>query len=268
MIRKMEMIIDTHSHLFDDAFTGDVKECIKRAKDANVNKIVLVGFSRETNDLAINYAKEERIFYPTAGLHPSEASENYLADLAYLEDFICRHKVYAIGECGLDYHWVSDNKELQKSLFKGQLDLALKYNLPVIVHMRDATLDTYEVMKPYGGKIRGVMHCYSGSLEMAKEFIKLGFLISLGGPVTFKNAKESKKVAAGIPMDKLLVETDCPYLAPTPYRGLRNESSYVVKVVEEIACLRNMSVEEVEIITTQNAIDLFKLDDYDEKENI
>ena len=156
---------------------------------------------------------------------------------------------------------MSDNKEVQKALFKGQLDLALKYNLPVIVHMRDATLDTYEVMKPYGGKIKGVMHCYSGSLEMAKEFIKLGFYISLGGPVTFKNAKESKRVASSIPLDKLLVETDCPYLAPTPYRGSRNESSYVVRVVEEIACLRNMSVSDISNITTQNAINLFNLED-------
>lgn len=255
------MIIDTHSHLFDEAFTGEVKDCIKRAKEANVNKIILVGFSKETNNLAISYAKEDNIFYPTAGLHPSEASLNYLEDLAYLEDFICNNKVYAIGECGLDYHWVSDNKEVQKALFKGQLDLALKYDLPVIVHMRDATLDTYEVMKPYGGKIRGVMHCYSGSLEMANEFIKLGFYISLGGPVTFKNAKESKRVACGIPLDKLLVETDCPYLAPSPFRGSRNESSYVVRVVEEVACLRNMSVSDVADITTQNAINLFKLED-------
>ncbi len=255
------MIIDTHSHLFDEAFTGDVKDCIKRAKDVNVNKIILVGFSKETNELAISYSKEDSIFYPTAGLHPSEASLNYQDDLKYLEDFICKNKVYAIGECGLDYHWVSDNKEVQKALFKGQLDLALKYNLPVIVHMRDATLDTYEVMKPYSGKIRGVMHCYSGSLEMAKEFIKLGFYISLGGPVTFKNAKESKRVASSIPLDKLLVETDCPYLAPTPYRGSRNESSYVVRVVEEIACLRNMSVSDISNITTQNAINLFNLED-------
>ena len=255
------MIIDTHSHLFDEAFTGDVKDCVLRAKEAKVNKIVLVGFSKETNDLAINMSKEYDIFYPTAGLHPSEASENYLEDLKYLEKFILENKVYAIGECGLDYHWVSDNKDLQKALFKGQLDLAVKYNLPIIVHMRDATLDTYETMKSYAGKIKGVMHCYSGSLEMAKEFIKLGLYISLGGPVTFKNAKESKRVAQEIPLEKLLVETDCPYLAPTPYRGQRNESSYVVRVVEEIACLRNISVLDVENVTSSNAISLFHLED-------
>lgn len=255
------MIIDTHSHLFDEAFMNDVEDCIKRAKSSNVNKIILVGFSKETNDLAIKFSKEYDIFYPTAGLHPSEASKNYMRDLEYLEDFILNNKVFAIGECGLDYHWVSDNKEEQIALFKGQLDLAVKYNLPIIVHMRDATQDTYEVMKPYKGKIRGVMHCYSGSLEMAKEFIKLGLYISLGGPVTFKNAKESKRVATEIPLDKLLVETDCPYLAPTPYRGKRNESSYVVKVVEEIAYLKNMEVLEVAKITTSNACELFRLED-------
>ena len=139
--------------------------------------------------------------------------------------------------------------------------MAVKYNLPIIVHMRDATLDTYETMKSYAGKIKGVMHCYSGSLEMAKEFIKLGLYISLGGPVTFKNAKESKRVAQEIPLEKLLVETDCPYLAPTPYRGQRNESSYVVRVVEEIACLRNISVLDVENVTSSNAISLFHLED-------
>lgn len=255
------MIIDTHAHFFDEAFTGDVNNCIIRAKEANVNKIVLVGFSKETNAKAIEMSEANDIFYPTAGLHPSEASKDFQKDLVYLEDFIMNNKVYAIGECGLDYHWVSDNKEEQKALFKGQLDLAVKYKLPVIIHMRDATLDTYEVMKPYKGKITGVMHCYSGSLEMAKEFIKLGLYISLGGPVTFKNAKESKRVALEIPLDRLLVETDCPYLAPTPFRGKRNESSYVVKVVEEIAYLRDMSIEEVAKITSSNACELFHLED-------
>lgn len=254
------MIIDTHSHLFDDAFINDVDSCVKRAKEANVDKIILVGFSRQTNNQAQSLAKEYDIFYPTAGLHPSEASDNYVEDLKYLENFIKENKVYAIGECGLDYYWVNDNKDLQKALFKGQLELAVKYDLPIIVHMREATLDTYELIKPYQGKIRGVMHCYSGSLEMAKEFIKLGLHISLGGPVTFKNAKESKKVALEVDLDNLLVETDCPYLAPTPYRGKRNESSYVVKVIEEIATIKNISIEEVTQKTTSNAKELFKLE--------
>ena len=253
-------MIDTHSHLFADEFKNDLDQCILRAKSNEVNKIILVGFSFETNKRAQEMAKEEKIFFPTCGLHPSEANNNYKEDLEKLENFIQNNKVYAIGECGLDYHYGKENIKEQKELFIGQLELAYKYNLPVIVHMRDATADTYEILKKYTGKIRGLMHCYSGYLEMAKEFIKIGFYISLGGPVTFKNAKETKKIAAEIDLSKLLIETDCPYLAPTPYRGTRNESSYVKIVAEEIAKIRNISLEEVDSQTTKNAIELFNLE--------
>ena len=254
-------MIDTHSHLFDEAFQEDLEECLKRCKEAHVNKIVLVGFSKKTNQQAQEYSKKYPIFYATAGLHPSEADSNYVQALAELEDFIQEHKVYAIGECGLDYHYGKNNVEEQKKLFRGQIELSIKYHLPLIIHMRDATQDTYELIKEYAGKVFGVMHCYSGSYEMALEFIKLGFYISLGGPVTFKNAKESKRIASLIDLQHLLVETDCPYLAPTPYRGTRNESSYVQYVVQEIAELRNMQKEDVEKITASNAIKLFNLED-------
>ena len=254
-------MIDTHSHLFDIAFKDDIEDCIKRCYEQNINKIVLVGFSRETNELAQEYSQKYGLFFPTAGIHPSEANQNFKAELDYLECFIQKNKVYAIGECGLDYHYGKENIFEQKMLFKGQIELSIKYNLPIIIHMRDASLDTYELLKEYSGKIRGVMHCYSGSLEMAKEFIKLGLLISLGGPVTFKNAKDSKLVAAGIPIDKLLIETDCPYLAPTPYRGKRNESSYVKRVLEEIALLRGESIKVLEKQLDLNAMLLFGLED-------
>ena len=254
-------MIDTHSHLFDDAFQQDIEDCIKRCKSNNIQKIILVGFSHETNQRAFEYARKYKVFYPTAGLHPSEATENYLKDLEQLKKFIEDHRVYAIGECGLDYHYGKENMAEQKALFKGQIELAIQYQLPLIIHMRDATLDTYEILKKYQGKIFGVMHCYSGSLEMAKQFIDLGFYISLGGPVTFKNAKESKRIAQEIDLNHLLIETDCPYLAPTPYRGSRNESSYVVEVAKEIASLRNITIEQVEAITEKNAIKLFSLEE-------
>ncbi|MDE7106312.1 MAG: TatD family hydrolase [Anaeroplasmataceae bacterium] len=254
-------MIDTHSHLFDDSFHEDIEECIQRCRLVHVNKVVLVGFSYQTNQMVQEYARKYLLFYPTAGLHPSEASLNYKKDLNELEQFIKEHKVYAIGECGLDYHYGKENEREQKELFRGQIELSIKYHLPLIIHMRDATQDTYELLKEYAGKIFGVMHCYSGSLEMAKEFIKLGFYISLGGPVTFKNAKESKRVAKEIDLDYLLVETDCPYLAPTPYRGQRNESSYVKNVILEIAQLRDMEFQEVEAITEKNANKLFKLEE-------
>ncbi|MDE6241887.1 MAG: TatD family hydrolase [Anaeroplasmataceae bacterium] len=254
-------MIDTHSHLFDESFKNDIEECITRCELAHINKILLVGFSHRTNMLVQEYAKKYKLFYPTAGLHPSEASEAYKYDLNKLEQFIKEHRIYAIGECGLDYHYGKDNVEVQKGLFRGQIELSIQYHLPLIIHMRDATQDTYNILKEYAGKVFGVMHCYSGSFEMAKEFIKLGFYISLGGPVTFKNAKESKRVAEQIDLDYLLVETDCPYLAPTPYRGQRNESSYVKNVVSEIARIRNMEFWEIEEITEKNAIKLFKMED-------
>lgn len=254
-------MIDTHSHLFDDSFKEDIEECIQRCKLANVNKIILVGFSHQTNEIVQEYVKKYNLFYPTAGLHPSEASLNYKKELDELEEFVKEHRIYAIGECGLDYHYSKENIEEQKQLFRGQIELSIKYHLPLIIHMRDATQDTYEILKKYAGKIFGVMHCYSGSLEMAKEFIKLGFYISLGGPVTFKNAKESKRVAESIDLNYLLVETDCPYLAPIPYRGQRNESSYVKNVIAEIALLRNLKFCDIEDITEKNAIKLFSLED-------
>lgn len=255
----VNIMIDTHSHLFAEEFNNDLEACINRAKINNVNKIVLVGFSKETNDLAQKLSNKYDIFYPTAGIHPSEANSEYLNDIEYLEDFIRNHKVYAIGECGLDYHWVSDNKEIQKDLFIKQLDLCIKYDLPVIIHSRDAISDTYDILSKYQGKIRGVMHCYSGSWEMAQRFMSLGLYISLGGPVTFKNAREPKNIALNIDLSRLLIETDCPYLAPTPFRGERNESSYVSLVCEEISRIRGIDYKEIERITEENAIRLFRL---------
>lgn len=252
-------MIDTHSHLFDEQFDNDLEECILRCKQANVNKLLLVGFSTETNKKAQFLSKKYDIFYPTAGLHPSEANSNYLQYLNELYEFVDNNKIYAIGECGLDYHYGKDNIDIQKELFNAQVELAVKKDLPIIIHMREATRDTYEILKPYKGKIKGVMHCYSGSLEMAYEFINLGLHISLGGPVTFKNAKDPKLVAEHIDINKLLIETDCPYLAPTPYRGKRNESSYVYNVALEISKIRNLSIEEVDEITTKNAKELFRI---------
>ncbi len=251
-------MIDTHSHLFSEEFELDIDSCVERCKENNVNKIILVGFSDITNIKAQELAKKYDIFYPTAGIHPEEANNDYLAKFNGLKEFIKNNKVYAIGECGLDYYWDITYKEEQKKLLRLQCELALELDLPIIIHMRDATKDTYDILKDYKG-LRGVMHCYSGSYEMAKEFIKLGFYISLGGPVTFKNAKEPKLVAKGIPLDRLLIETDCPFLAPTPFRGKRNESSYVKYVCEEIAKIREMSVSDIERITEENAKNLFKI---------
>ncbi|MDY5983205.1 MAG: TatD family hydrolase [Anaeroplasma sp.] len=252
-------MIDTHCHLFDEEFDIDREDAIKRAIDSGVEKMILVGFSHKTNQLAQEMAKKWNVFYPTAGLHPSEASLNYLNDFLEFKSFVEKNMVYAVGECGLDYHWDITYKEEQKKLFRLQCEYAIKKDLPIIVHSRDAAQDTYDIIASYKGKLKGVMHCYSGSKELALEYVKLGFYISLGGPVTFKNAKEPKEVAKAVPLDLLLIETDCPYLAPTPMRGKRNESSYVKYVRDEIASLRGITPKEVEEATTKNAIRLFKI---------
>ena len=254
------MAIDTHAHIFDEQFDVDRDDVISRIKEANIQKVVVVGFSKETNVLAQNLALKHDFIYPTAGYHPSDANEIFEEDIKLLEEFINKHKVYAIGECGLDYYWVNDNKEKQKWLFKSQINMAIKYDLPLVIHCRDAVADVYEILKEFNGKVKFVMHCYSGSVEMAREFIKLGGFISLGGPVTFKNAKAPKAVAKEVPLDKLLIETDCPYLAPVPYRGKRNEPAYVRNVLAEIANIKEININELEEILDNNSIAFFQLD--------
>ena len=254
------MAIDTHSHIFDEAFSSDREEVINRIIESKISKVMIVGFSKETNKLALELALKYDFLYPTIGYHPSEANDINESDIVMLEELINTNKIYAIGECGLDYYWVSDNKDKQKWLFEQQIILSIKYNLPLVIHCRDAVSDVYEILKKYNGEVKFVMHCYSGSVEMAREFIKLGGYISLGGPVTFKNAKTPKEVAVDVPLDKLMIETDCPYLSPMPFRGKRNEPAYVRYVLQEIANLKNMDVNELEEILDSNSIKFFKFD--------
>ncbi len=251
------MIFDTHSHLFEEDFASDRDKCFENLKAID-GKVMLVGFNTKNNLEAYNLAKEYNM-YSSAGLHPDTADEDIDQNLILLEEFINTHKVYAIGECGLDYHWVKDNIDRQKKLFEAQIKLAIKYDLPIIVHSRDAHQDTFDLINKYSGKLKGIMHCYSGSLELALEYIKIGFYIALGGPVTFKNAKEPKRIASNIDINHLLVETDCPFLAPEPFRGKRNESAYVKYTAEYIANLRNMSYEELTKITSENAYRIFNI---------
>lgn len=251
------MAIDTHAHLFSEHFDTDREEVILNAKNNGIKKIVIVGFSKETNILAQNLCKKYDFIFPTAGYHPEVANDIKELDILKLKQFIKENKVYAIGECGLDYYWVNDNKEQQKWLFEEQIKLAINSNLPLIVHCRDAINDTLELLKKYANKVKFVMHCFSGSKEMALEFIKIGGMISLGGPVTFKNARISKEVAKIVPLDKLLIETDSPYLAPMPYRGKRNESSYVNYVLKEIAEIKEIDIKKLESILDINSENFF-----------
>lgn len=253
------MIFDTHSHLFDEAFDNDREECLIRCAALNMS-LMLVGYSHETNIKAYEMAKRSDRYYSTAGIHPAEAKSTYVDDIRILDDFVQKHNVKAIGECGLDYYYNdAPDRNLQKVLFIEQIELAIKYDLPLVIHTREAWADTYEILNRYRGKIRGIMHCYTGSLEMAFEFIKMGFYIAIGGAVTFKNANEAKRVVSNIDLNYLLVETDCPYITPVPYRGKRNESSYIVYTISEIAKIRNMDLEELEKITFANACKIFKI---------
>lgn len=253
-------MIDSHCHIFEKEFNNDQESVIFRAKENKVNKIILVGFSKKTNEQAYNLAlKYPQYLYPTAGLHPSEVDENYLDKINELEKFINEHKVYAIGECGLDFHYDTTYKEEQIKAFRCQIELGIKYNLPIIVHSRDAILETYNTIKEYPS-CYGVMHCYSGSVEMAKLFLKLNFHISLGGPVTFKNARVPKEVAEFVPLDRMLIETDSPYLAPMPNRGKRNEPSYLQYIMEEISKIKKINIIELDKILEANTIKLFRLE--------
>lgn len=253
-------MIDSHCHIFSEEFLNDRVEVIKRAQNNHVSKIVLVGFSEKTNEEAYVLAKTQPgYFYPTCGLHPSEVTKNYEEDIKKLEEFIKTHKVYAIGECGLDYHYDTTYKEEQILAFRAQISLSIKYHLPLIIHSRDAINDTYNILKEYN-EAYGVMHCYSGSAQMAKLFLDLGFYLSLGGPVTFKNARVPKEVAEMVPLDKLLIETDSPYLAPTPNRGKRNEPSFLPLVLEEISKIKGIEPNILEQRLDENTEKLFRLE--------
>ena len=182
-------------------------------------------------------------------------------DLAWIESLAAHPKVVGIGETGLDYHWDKSPKDVQQEVFRKQIRLAKKVNLPIIIHNRDATADVVRILKEENAEqVGGIMHCFGGSVETAKECISMNFLISLGGPVTFKNARMPKEVATEISLDNLLIETDAPYLAPHPFRGKRNEPAYVTLVAEEIAKLKGLSIEEVAMATTKNALKIFKID--------
>lgn len=252
------MLFDTHVHLNDQQFQEDLSEVIERALEKGIQYMVVVGFDRPTIKRAIELAESYDFIYASVGWHPVDAIDMQPEDLNYLESLAAHPKVVALGEMGLDYHWDKSPKDVQKEVFIKQIHLAKKVGLPIIIHNREATEDIINILKEEGAaEVGGIMHCFSGSVEVAKQCLDMNFYISLGGPVTFKNAKKPKEVAEAVPLDKLLIETDCPYLAPHPFRGKRNEPSYVTLVAEEIARLRGLTYEEVTEYTTVNAKRLF-----------
>ncbi len=252
------MLIDTHAHLNSKAFDEDREEVIRRAQEVGIKRIVNVGFNRETIPSSLQLAESYDFIYSTVGWHPQDAIHMQEGDLEWLESLCDHPKVVAIGEIGLDYYWDTSPKEVQHRVFREQIRLARKLKLPIVIHNRDAHADVVRLLKEENAaEVGGIMHCFSGSWEIAKECLNMNFYLSFGGPVTFKNAKQPKEVLKKTPLDRLLIETDCPYLTPEPYRGKRNESSYVRYVAEAAAELKGISIEEMSIITTNNAFQLF-----------
>ncbi|MDK2822273.1 MAG: TatD DNase family protein [Clostridia bacterium] len=252
------MLFDTHAHLEDQKFKGDEVEVIKRAREKGVSLILNVGYNLLHAQKSIALADKYDFIYSSVGLHPHDAKDGdkYLWDELYK---LARHpKVVALGEMGLDYYWDNSPRNVQRDVFRHQIGMAKDLQLPIIIHDRDAHQDVLTIVKEERAfEVGGVFHAYSGSWEMAKEVLNLGFYISIGGPVTFKNARKILEVVEKAPLTSLLIETDCPYLTPHPYRGKRNEPGFVKLVAEKIAEIKKITYEEVATVTRENGMKIF-----------
>lgn len=250
---KEPSIFDTHAHYEDECFSEYSNEMFSLFNQKGVGRIITCGCDKQSSKKALAIAEKYDYVYAAVGIHPGNIDSG--TTVAEIEGLAKHKKCVAIGEIGLDYYWVQDNKQEQKAIFTAQLELANKLNLPVLVHDRDAHSDSLEILKQY--KPKGVVHAFSGSVEMAEELLKLGMYIGVGGVITFKNAKKLPDVVKMLPEDKLLLETDAPYLAPVPYRGKTNNSALIYLTAQKIAELRNTTTEHILNITFENAKKLF-----------
>lgn len=250
------MFIDTHCHLSTE-FYSDISSVLLENKKAGISKIIVSGCEVDSFLDICEYTKQYDMVYATIGFHPDQVNKVSEQDLLLLEMCLKKYnKAIGIGEIGLDYHYDKNNKEKQIDLFKRQLDLAKRLHLPVVIHSRDATKDTIDILKEYS--LKGVIHCFSGSLETALEYIKMGYKLGIGGVVTFKNSKLSS-VVKDIPLDSIVLETDSPYLTPEPFRGTTNSSKYIPIIAKKIADVKNISLSEVMSVTTDTSNKLFDL---------
>ena len=247
-------MIDTHCHLYSEYY-DNLDVIIDKLKNSDIKAVIVNGCDMKSNKEILELTKKYDILYGALGFHPTELDNVTAEDLNWLEKHINDSKILAVGEIGLDYHYDDTDKEKQKYFFEKQLEIAKKYNKPVIIHTRDSIQDTYNIVKD--SKCKGSIHCYSGSLEMAKEFIKVGFCIGIGGIVTFKNAKNIIEVIKNIDEEYILLETDSPYLTPEPYRKYKNDSSYLKIILEKICSIKSKDFMGLKEVTTNNAIRIF-----------
>ncbi|SDY98933.1 TatD DNase family protein [Proteiniborus ethanoligenes] len=254
------MLIDSHAHLDDKRFDKDRDKIIKDLKNHGVQIVINPGADVASSVKAVSMAKEYENIYAAVGVHPHDAKTMDNTTIQLLSSLANNEKVIAIGEIGLDYHYDNSPRDVQKEWFVEQIRLAKKLKLPIIIHEREASQDMYNILKQETDEnLTGVLHCYSGSLEMAREYLKMGYYISFAGPITFNNARISKEVAKSIPLDRILIETDSPYLSPEPRRGRRNEPLNVRYVAAMIAELRGISFDEVARVTSANTKKLFQI---------
>ncbi len=257
------MIFDTHAHYDDEAFDDDREQLLGSMQENGVGRIVNVGASLRGVQATYELMQTYDFIYGALGVHPDEVGELNEEKMQWLKNLLSHEKAAAVGEIGLDYYWDKESHEIQKKWFREQLHLALECGLPVNIHSREAAQDTFDLIKTeharQPGFAGGIIHCYSGSVEMAREYLKLGYEIGVGGVVTFKNARVLKEVVAEVPMDRIVIETDCPYLAPVPYRGKRNSSLNLPFVIQAIAEIKGLTPEEVENRTWKNACRVYQM---------
>lgn len=254
------MIFDTHAHYDDEAFDSDRDALLCSLAENGIEAVVNIGASIQSTKNTLELMKKYSFVYGAVGVHPSESVELNENLMDWLKHAAGEKKVVAIGEIGLDYYWKEPDPDIQKHWFVRQLELAREVNLPIVVHSRDAAKDTLDIIRAErAGELGGVIHCFSYSVEMAKEYLNMGFYLGIGGVLTFSNAKKLKEVVACMPMDRIVLETDCPYLSPVPNRGKRNSSLNLPYVVKAISQLKGVPEEEVIAVTTENAKRLYRL---------
>ena len=255
--------VDAHSHYNDEQFDLDRDNIIFSNKEDGLGIVICAGYDIESSKKALEIAYKYDNIYATVGISPNDVPESITeieSQIAKIEEILLEdknRKIVAVGEIGLDYHWNQDNKEIQKEMFKKQIDLANKYNLPIQIHTREATIDTIQMIKNYPVKERGMFHCCPLNMELIKEALKLDYYISFAGPITFKNSKNAEEIVRMVPLNRIFTETDSPYLAPEPKRGTRNSPGNVIYITEKVAAFKELSIEEVEKQVNENFIELY-----------